>query len=127
MENSCDECMFWSVEEMESYVKLRKSLASKNRSKKSSSAKAPSFPGPSAPVAMNVADVDDRISSQFALFSWEFDKKLESVTDGILSKFSDLVSRVENRLTNCSFSAEPGVLGRMPVHGQSPPLGHCQN
>ena len=27
----CDECMSWSVEEMESYVKLRKSLISKSR------------------------------------------------------------------------------------------------
>ena len=67
---------------------------------------------------MNVADIDDYISSQFALLSRDFDKKSESITDGILGKFSELVSRVEDRLSNHSFSAEPVVLGHTPVHGQ---------
>ena len=66
------------MEEMESYVKLRKSLASKSRGRKGSSSKASSSPGPSAPVVLNVSDVDDRISSQFSLFSREFNKKLDS-------------------------------------------------
>ena len=124
IENRCDECMSWSVEEMESYVKLRKSLASKSHGRKGSSSKASSSPGPSAPFVLNVSDVDDRISSQFAIISREFDKKLETVSDGILSKFSDFVSKIEDGLTNRSLSAEPEGPGRKPLHGQSLPLRH---
>ena len=36
MNSRCDECMSWSSEEMESYIKLWKSLASKGCGKKSS-------------------------------------------------------------------------------------------
>ena len=75
IENRCDECMSWAVEEMDSYVKLHKFLASKSHGRKGSSSKTSSSPGPSAPVVLNVSDVDDCISSQFALFSREFDKK----------------------------------------------------
>ena len=34
-DNKCDECMPWTKEEMEAYVKLHKSLASKSKHKKS--------------------------------------------------------------------------------------------
>ena len=61
----CDECLSWSVEEMEPYVKLHKSLASKSKKKTSSSIKTPSAPGPSAPSV----DTDDKIRSHFAVFS----------------------------------------------------------
>ena len=54
--------MSWSMEEMESYVKLLKSLVSKNRSREGSSSKASSSPGPSA-LVLNVSVVDDCISS----------------------------------------------------------------
>ena len=76
LENRCDECMSWFMEEMESYVKLRKSLASKRRGKKSSSSKTPSFPRPIAPVSVTSVDLDDRISIQFSVLTCEFDKKL---------------------------------------------------
>ena len=55
--------------EVEFYVKLHKSLASKSRGRKGSSSKVSSSPGPSASVVFNVSDVDGRTSSQFALFS----------------------------------------------------------
>ena len=58
----CDECMSWSSEEMESYIKLRKPLASKGHGRKSGF-KTPSS-GHSAP-SMNV-DVDDKIASHIA-------------------------------------------------------------
>ena len=65
LDSWCDECLSWSLEEMEAYVKLRKALASKSRGKKSSSSvKSPSSPGRSA---LNV-DIDDRILSHFAVF-----------------------------------------------------------
>ena len=68
--------MSWSMEEMESYFKLCKSLASKNHGKKSSSSKTSISRGPIAPVTMTVSDIDDCISNQFALLSRDFDKKL---------------------------------------------------
>ena len=36
MNSRCDECMQWTKEEMEKYVKLRKSLSSKSKRSKSS-------------------------------------------------------------------------------------------
>ena len=45
----CDECLSWFVEEMESYVKLRKSLASESKKKTSSAPKTSSSSGPQAP------------------------------------------------------------------------------
>ena len=65
---------------MNSYVKLHKSLASKSKNKKSSGSKVPPSSRPVTPVAsvasFFLADVDDRISIQFASFSESFDRKL---------------------------------------------------
>ena len=36
MNSRCDECMQWTKEEMEKYVKLRKSLSSKSKRSRSS-------------------------------------------------------------------------------------------
>ena len=72
--------------------------------------------------SMTVSDIDDRISNQFALLSCDFDKKLESILDGILGKFCELVSKVDDRLSNRSLSAEPVVPGRKPVHRQAASL-----
>ena len=49
MDNKRDECMSWTKEEMEAYVKLRKSLTSKRRHRKSvsKSASPPRSPAPS--------------------------------------------------------------------------------
>ena len=61
----CDECLSWSAEEMESYVKLRKLLASKSKKKTSSAPKTPSSSGPQVRVhiATFSRDVDDRLAS----------------------------------------------------------------
>ena len=45
----CDDCMKWSKEEMDSYVKLRKSLKAKSRPTKSSSRSSSSPPRSTAP------------------------------------------------------------------------------
>ena len=60
-DNKCDECMSWTREEMESYVKLRKSLSSKSKHRKCVS-KPPSSPRSTAP-SLNL-DVDNRFASQ---------------------------------------------------------------
>ena len=83
----------WSVEEMKSYVKLPKFLASKSKNKTSGVSKAPSSPRPvtlviSSPVApvvsFSLADVDNKISSQFASFLESFDRKLELLSHSLL-------------------------------------------
>ena len=61
VDNKCDECMSWTKEEMEAYVKLRKSLTSKSRHRKVVS-KSASPPRSSAP-SLNL-DLDDRFQSQ---------------------------------------------------------------
>ena len=65
-DNKWDECMSWTREEMEAYVKLRKSLAGKSKHHKGSS-KPPSPPRSTAPIE-NI-DIDDRIASQVSSLS----------------------------------------------------------
>ena len=73
LENRCDECMSWSVEELETYVKLCQPVASKSRGEKSSSSRTTSSPRPISPVSVTFTDLDDRISNQFSVFTREFD------------------------------------------------------
>ena len=88
MDSRCDECMSWSSEEMESYVKWRKSLASKGRGRKSGS-KTPSSPGRGAPV-VNV-DVHDKIASHIASLSKNVVKKMSAMSEGLMAKVSELL------------------------------------
>ena len=60
--------MSWSLEEMEAYVRLHKSLAGKNRNKKTSSSKPLSSPKTVAPVNLSSSDVDGHIASHFETF-----------------------------------------------------------
>ena len=90
--------------------------------RKSTISKAPSSPGPNAPIGLQVANVDDRISSRLSKMSCECDKKLESVSVGLLAKVSEFMFKIEARITNRSISAEPEVPGCMPHYCQSPPL-----
>ena len=57
----CDECFSWTKEEMEGYVKLRKSLTSKSRKTKSSSRSSSSPPRSTAPDS----DLDSRFAAQY--------------------------------------------------------------
>ena len=84
--------------------------------------KAAFSPGTSDPLSLNVSDFDGRIASQVFLLSRDLDKKLETASENLLAQSSEFVARVENKITNRSFSAEPEVSGRTPIHGQSPPL-----
>ena len=63
----CDVCMDWSQEEMEAYVKHRKSLVHKGKRGKDSFPKPLSSPGPchtpSQLVSLTVTDGGDCISS----------------------------------------------------------------
>ena len=116
----CDECLLWSGEEMESYVKLRKLLASKGKKKSSSALKTPSASGPPAPSV----DVDDKIRAHIATFSQDVDDRLASVSNSIMSRLDELFVNFSERFSNRSLSAEPWVSERTPPIGQSPPLRH---
>ena len=114
----CDECLSWSVEEMESYVKLRKSLASKSRKKTSSAPKTPSSSGPQAPFV----DVDEQIRAHIATFSRDVDDRLASMSSSIMSRLDELFTKFGSNVSNRSFPAEPEVLGLTLPIDQSPPL-----
>ena len=116
----CDECLSWSMEEMESYVKLRKSLASKGKKKSSSAPKTPSSSRPQAPSV----DVDEKICAHIATFSRNVDDRLASLSSSLMSRLGELFASFGSNVSNRSFPAEPEVLGLMPPPGQSLPLRH---
>ena len=93
------------MEEMESYVKLRKSLASKGKRKSSSALKTPSASGPPAPSV----DIDDKIRIHIATFSQDVDDRLATMSNTIMTRLDDLFVNFSERFSNRSLSAEPGV------------------
>ena len=101
----CDECLSWSVEEMESYVKLLKLLASKGKKKPS---RAPKTPSSSGPQALSV-DVDEKIRAHIATFSRDVDDRLASMSSSIMSRLYELFVSFRNNVSNRSFPAESEV------------------
>ena len=78
------ECFSWTKEEMEGYVKLRKSLTSKSRKAKSSSCSSSSPPRSTAPDS----DLDSRFAAQFDSVNKVMDKKLDEMSTALMSKLS---------------------------------------
>ena len=93
-ESRCDECMEWSSEEMEAYVKHRQLLLRKDRRWKDSLPKPPSSPvtspSPSQPTSLSVAGVDDRIDAKLAALSTSFDQMSDSLATVLLSRIAML-------------------------------------
>ena len=87
MDNKCDECMSWTKEEMEAYVKMRKSLSSKSKHHKSVSK--PPSPWSSAP-SLNL-DLDDRFQSQMDSINQSVDSKISAMSDNLIAQFSSMV------------------------------------
>ena len=114
----CDECLSWSVEEMESYVKLCKSLASEGKKKSSSAPKTPSSSGPQAPSV----DVNKKIHTHIATFSQDVDDRLASLSNSIMSRLDELFVSFRDEVSNRFLPAEPEVSGHTPPTGQSLPL-----
>ena len=125
-QNKCDECMSWSSGEMEAYVKLRKSLASKSRKPKSGSSKPPSSPMSVAPIAHDLSDVSSHMTGQFDSLKQSFDTRFEALSNFIFERFDNLARSMSDRMSASinlpSFSAEPRVLVQQPVHGQDTSL-----
>ena len=88
--NKCDECMSWTKEEMEAYVKLRKSLSSKSKHHKSVD-KPSSSPQSMAP-SLNL-DLDYRIATQPDSINQSDDSKIAAMSEGLLAKFSSMLGQ----------------------------------
>ena len=73
-------------------------------------------------------DFDNNIASHMSSLSQSVDDKIIAMSEGLLSKFSQMLGQFKFEVSNASFSAEPEISGRMPVSGQcfadAPP---CQN
>ena len=65
---------------MESYVRLRKLLASKSKKKTSSSIKTPSAPS---------VDIGDKIRSHIAVFSQNVDDRIAIMSSSIMTRLDD--------------------------------------
>ena len=94
----CDECMQWTKEEMESYMKVCKSLTSKRRSKSS--------PPRSTP---HDSDVDQSFAAQLDSINKSVDQKIEAMSLSLLSQFSSMLDRFQPSLNPTSFS-DPSVV-----------------
>ena len=96
----CDECMQWTKEEMESYMKVRKSLTSKRRSKSS--------PPRSTP---HDSDVDQSFATQLDSINKSVDQKIEAMSLSLLSQFLSMLDRFQPRPNPTSFSGPSAVPG----------------
>ena len=95
----CDECMKWTKEEMESYVKLRRSLSSKGKQSKSS-------PPWSIP---HDSDIDISIATHS--INKSVDQKIDAMSANLLAKFSSMLDKLQPRLNSPSFPDPSTVLG----------------
>ena len=96
----CDECMQWTKEEMESYMKVRRSLTSKRRSKSS--------PPRSTP---HDSDVDQSFAAQLDSINKSVDQKIGAMSLSLFSQFSSMLDKFQPRLNPTSFSDPSAVPG----------------
>ena len=92
MNSRCDECMQWTKEEMEKYVKLRKSLSSKSKRSKSS-------PPRSIPHAR---DSDVNFATQLDSTQKSVDDKIEAMSVNLMARFSSMLENFQSRVSNTS-------------------------
>ena len=113
----CDECFSWTKEEMEGYVKLRKSLTSKSMKNKSSRSSS-SPPRSTAPDS----DLDSRFAAQFDSVNKAMDKKLDDMSTALMSKFSLMLAQFQSGSNQSSFSGDSAVPGYSGCHTEPPSL-----
>ena len=117
----CDECLSWTKEEMDSYVKSRKSMSSKSKNKGKPSLKTTSSPPWStAPDS----DIGARFSAQLITVNKSIDDKISAMSSTLMLQFSDMLDKFRVGLSNPSFSVDPKVLGQSVSHTESPSLRH---
>ena len=102
MNSRCDECMQWTKEEMEKYVKLRKSLSSKSKRSKSS-------PPRSIP---HDRDADVNFVTQLDSIQKSVDDKIEAMPVNLMARFSSMLDIFQSRVSNNSCPDSSAVLGQ---------------
>ena len=114
----CDVCFSWTKEEMEGYVKLRKSLTSKSRKSKSSSHSSSSPPRSTA----SECDLDNRFAAQFDSVNKVMDKKRDEMSTALMSKFSQMLAQFQPGPNIPSFSGDSAVPEYFGYHTEPPSL-----
>ena len=101
MISRCDECIQWTKEEMEKYVKLRKSLYSKSKRSKSSPQSIP-----------HDRDADVNLATQLDSLNKSVDDKIEAMSVNLMAKFSSMLDNFQSKVINPSFPDPSAVLGQ---------------
>ena len=101
---------------MEGYIKLRKSLTSKNRKSKSSS----------SPPRSTVPDIDldSRFATQLDTVNQSIDKKLDDMSLALMSRFASMFDQFRADFNQTSFAEDPAVPGPSVRHTEPPSLPH---
>ena len=102
MNSRCDECMQWTKEEMEKYVKLHKSLSSKSKRSRSS-------PPRSIP---HDRDADVNVATQLDSVQKLVDDIIEAISVQLMARFSSMLDKFQSRDSNISCSDSSAVLGQ---------------
>ena len=123
MNSRCDECMQWTKEEMEKYVKLCKSFSSKRKRSKSS-------PPRSIP---HDRDADVNLATQLDSIQKSVDDKIETMSINLMSRFLSMLVLVNSswkfRWINLDLVLEPWTLRcSFPIHQdrRDCPLQHLE-
>ena len=116
----CDECLKWTKEEMDSCIKLRKSLKSKNRSSKSTSRSSSSPPRPTAPDS----DLWTLFVTQLDNVNRSIDKKIDDMSVALMTRFATMFEQFRSELTQTSVPGDPVVPGLSVRHTEPPSLPH---
>ena len=114
----CDECLLWTKEAMNSYNKLRKSLSSKSKNKKSSLKTSSSPPQSTACDS----DIDAKLSAQLITVNKNIDDKISAMSNSLMSQFSEMLASFRSSLPNSSFSVDPAAPGQLVSHTESTSL-----
>ena len=99
--SSCDECMQWTKEEMEAYMKLRRSLSSKSKRSKSSPPRS----------TLHESDVDHSLAAQIDFVNKSVDMKIEAMSVSLMSKFSSMLENFQLSINKPSLSDPSAVPG----------------
>ena len=125
-----DEYLSWTKEEMEGYIKLRKSLSSKSKKNKNPLKTSSSPPRSTAPVvdldSRFAAQLDtvNRFAAQLDTVNKSMDDKLSAMSSALLSQFTSMLDQFKLGITNSSISGNPGVPGYSVSQTEPPSLRH---
>ena len=136
LDSRCDECVDWSREEMEAYIKHRRSLKAKDIKVFDPLSRPPSPSKASVPSAqlLTVAsdDVDRRIARLGQELSTSFTRQFEDLSSFLRTLFNQVSQDVTAKIASnhASFAAplEVSVADRTLGHQTSPPppCSNCQ-